>query len=102
MTCKHKDESCENQTSFGDCVICYKADDEVCPFEKLSPLDIEINEGLFVAVSRQGHYIKFVCATGDISIGRDGDLDTFGIILSAEQINEITRVRAALEWDGKE
>jgi hypothetical protein len=52
-------------------------------------------------VNRYGHYIKFCCAAGNVSIDNAGDLDTFGMVLSAAQLNEITRVRAALGWTGE-
>jgi len=78
-----------------------------CKYQKdvtPSPLDIEINEGLFTEVFRCETLISFrLKSLVDVTIRADGSIFSDGhIYLSPEQLNEIIRVRAALVWTGKE
>ncbi len=73
-----------------------------------SPLDIEINEGLFDFVIRLESCVAFTSNNPDgeeptiIRIYANGVLAGDNVGVSPAQFNEIIRVREALGWTGKE
>ena len=75
---------------------------------QISPLDIEINEGLFDNVVRMDICIGFTTNhTGgeeptQFRIYSNGLVAGTNVGLSPSQFNEIIRTRSALGWDGKE
>jgi hypothetical protein len=92
-SCENPDIPCENRVLLCVAYKCIRA-------AKPSPFTIEINEGLFHKVERHGGYIVFHLG-GSIQIYENGGIN-MDTTATAEQFNEILRVRAALGWTGKE